>query len=212
MYWLQNQSHAFWYLSVPHSPQEPWEHSEKWLLQLWEAPVLFMHIVCTPFCQCDSFMRTDPVISGQGASYRFTVIMKAATPKSRAAVMQAQGHCGCTCDTADAWWIGGWLLSDLPQRNTSWQPPRHHGRSNHGHSAPVDFGHSITSFCFFLWQVSIITLSSWSCFKRQIKKCLWKDYNNVWCCYALIQSIFKSLSEIPMSAISGNVDFKIRKI
>lgn len=45
------------------------------------------------FCQCDPCMRTDPVISGQGASYSFTVIMKAETPNSRAAVVQAQGLC-----------------------------------------------------------------------------------------------------------------------
>ena len=116
--------------SAPNSSQEHWDHSEKWLLQFSEGPVLLLHTACTPFCWRDSFMRTDPVILGRGAGYRFTVIVKAATPKPRAAVVQ--GPYGCSCDTAEACWTGDRLLRDLPERNTFWQPPWLCRKSHHG--------------------------------------------------------------------------------
>lgn len=71
---------------------------KKALLQLSEAPVPLLQIICALFYQCDPFMRTDLVISGKGVGYSFIVIMKAAPPKSRAAIVRAQG-CASTVIT-----------------------------------------------------------------------------------------------------------------
>lgn len=173
--------------SAPSSSREHWDHSEKWLLQFSEGPVLLLHTACTPFCWGDSFVRTDPVIWGQGAGYRFIVIMKAATPKPRAAVVQAQGPYGCSCDTADAWGTGNWLPRDLPERNTLWQPPWLCGKSRHG-TQPL----LLWTFYSKLLFLPLTSENDYPffmkliCFKPQIKKGLRKDYNNVRCCYVLI--------------------------
>lgn len=90
------------------------------------SPSPLLYIVSTLFCQCDPFMRTDLVISGQEAGDSFTVIMKAATPKSRAAVVQAQGCVNTVvlCLVLAVLCLvlaefGAGALSDPPQRNTS---------------------------------------------------------------------------------------------
>lgn len=84
----------------------------------YQKPHFHPGILSVLFCQCDPFMRTDWVIWGRGAGYSFTIRTKASTPKSRAAVGQAQGSVNSRW-MAGAWWTGDWHLCDLLQRNTT---------------------------------------------------------------------------------------------